>query len=83
MQRHFTWPSVGKEIAEHCKSCLICRVVTKSGSRKAPTMVTRSVLSEPFEPVAFAVALSELLLVSIESICIFGTFKKKVSYSIC
>ena len=38
VQRHFTWQSIGKYVAEHCKSYSNCR---------------RSVLSEPFEVVAF------------------------------
>ena len=38
MRRHFTWPSIGKDVAEHCKSSSICQ---------------GSVLSEPFEVVAF------------------------------
>jgi len=52
VQKHFTWPSVGKNVAKHCTSCSTCQTVTKSGSRKVP-MVNRSVLNEPFESVGF------------------------------
>ena len=47
-ERYCPPSSVGK----YCKSCSICLVVTKSGSRKVH-MATRSVLSEQFESVAF------------------------------
>ena len=47
----FTWPGVGRDIAEFCKACPVCQKCEKRKSKKA-VMVERPVMSEPFEVIA-------------------------------
>ena len=52
LRRKFTWPGMGQEVMQYCRSCPICQKCAKSQARKVP-MVERRVMSEPFESVAF------------------------------
>jgi len=52
IQRHFTWPRCGRDVARYFSSCEVCHIVGKSGRQKAP-MVARPALTEPLEEVAF------------------------------
>ncbi len=49
--RHFVWPSMAKDISEHCRSCALCQVKSKHRPKRAPA-IERPVLAEPFESVA-------------------------------
>ncbi len=49
--RYFLWPGMNKDVGEHCGSCRVCQVKSKSRPSKAP-VVERPVLTEPFESVA-------------------------------
>ena len=51
IRQRFTWPGVGRQIAEYCRSCAVCQCCDKRKSRKAQ-MVERPVMSEPFEVIA-------------------------------
>ena len=52
IKQRFTWPGMGQDVIEHCRSCLVCQRCSKAPARKAP-MVEREVLSEPFEALAY------------------------------
>ena len=52
LKARFSWPGLGKDVVEYCKTCPSCQVCTKRASRKAP-MMERRVLSEPFEVMGF------------------------------
>ena len=52
IRQRFIWPGMGQDIIQFCRSCPICQKCSKSPARKVP-MVERSVLSEPFESMAF------------------------------
>ena len=51
IKQRFTWPGVGQDIIQFCRSCSICQKCSKPKARKA-LMVERPVLSEPFEVLA-------------------------------
>ena len=51
IKQRFTWPGVGQDIIQFCRTCSICQKCNKTKSRKA-LMVERPVLSEPFEVMA-------------------------------
>ena len=51
VKQRFTWPGVGKDIAEFCRACPVCQKCDKRKSRKA-IMMERPVMSEPFEVIA-------------------------------
>ena len=51
IRQRFTWPGVGRQIAEYCRSCSVCQKCDKRKSRQA-MMVERPVMSEPFEVIA-------------------------------
>ena len=48
----FSWPGLGKDVVDYCKSCPSCQTCARRSSRKAP-MMERNVLSEPFEVMGF------------------------------
>ena len=48
LKARFSWPGLGKDVVEYCRSCPSCQPCAKRKSRKAP-MMERRVLSEPFE----------------------------------
>ena len=48
IKQRFTWPGMGQDIIQFCRSCSICQKCSKPKARKA-LMVERPVLSEPFE----------------------------------
>ena len=51
IKQRFTWPGMGQDIIQFCRSCPICQKCSKPKARKA-LMVERPVLSEPFEVLA-------------------------------
>ena len=51
VKQRFTWPGVGKDVAEFCRACPVCQKCDKRKSRKAE-MMERPVMSEPFEVIA-------------------------------
>ena len=54
IKQRFTWPGMGQDVIECCRSCVICQRCSKAPARKAP-MIECEVLSEPFEALAFIV----------------------------
>ena len=52
IRRNFSWPGMGRDIIDHCKSCDQCQRGSKRQAGKAP-MVQRQVMAEPFESMAF------------------------------
>ena len=52
LRRSFSWPGMGRDTIDHCKSCDQCQKGSKAQARKAP-MVERQVMAEPFESMAF------------------------------
>ena len=52
VRQRFTWPGMGQDIINHCRSCPVCQRCSKAPSRKVP-MIEREVLTEPFEALAF------------------------------
>ena len=52
IRQRFTWPGMGQDVINHCRSCPVCQRCSKAPARKAP-MVEREVLTEPFEALAF------------------------------
>ena len=52
VKQRFTWPNMGKEVIEYCRSCEVCQRCSKAAARKAP-MKEREILTEPFECLAF------------------------------
>ena len=52
IRQRFTWPGMGQDVINHCRSCPVCQRCSKAPARKAP-MVEREVLTEPFEAIAF------------------------------
>ena len=51
IKQRFTWPGVGKDIAEFCRACPVCQRCDKRKSGKV-AMVERPVMTEPFEVIA-------------------------------
>ena len=51
VKQRFTWPGVGRDIANFCRACPVCQKCDKRKSRKA-LMIERPVMSEPFEVMA-------------------------------
>ena len=52
LRQKFTWPGMGQEVIQHCRSCPTCQRCAKSPARKVP-MIERIVMTEPFESMAF------------------------------
>ena len=52
VKQRFTWPNMGRDIIDYCRSCEVCQRCSKAAARKAP-LIEREVLSEPFECLAF------------------------------
>ena len=52
IRQRFVWPGMGQDIIKYCRSCPTCQRCGKAPARKVP-MVERTVLSEPFEVMAF------------------------------
>ena len=52
LKARFSWPGLGKDVVEYCRSCPSCQVCAKGPARKVP-MMERRVLSEPFEVMGF------------------------------
>ena len=52
LRQRFTWPGMGQDIIQYCRSCPTCQICAKSPARKVP-MMERVVMSEPFESMAF------------------------------
>ena len=52
VKKRFIWPGMGEEIRKYCQSCEVCQKTKRQKARRAPLM-TRPVLSEPFECIAF------------------------------
>lgn len=52
IKQWFTWPGMGQDVIEHCRSCLVCQRCSKAPARKVP-MIEREVLSEHFEALVF------------------------------
>ena len=52
LKARFSWPGLGKDVVDYCKSCPSCQTCAKSPARKVPLM-ERRVLSEPFEVMGF------------------------------
>ena len=52
IRQRFTWPGMGQDVINHCRSCPVCQRCSKAPARKVP-MVEREVLTEPFEALAF------------------------------
>ena len=48
LKARFSWPGLGKDVIEYCRSCPSCQPCAKRKSRQVP-MVERKVYSEPFE----------------------------------
>ncbi len=51
LRKRFTWPTMTKDVSQHCRSCIDCQRCNRDRCRRAP-MVERPVLTEPFENVA-------------------------------
>ena len=43
IKQRFTWPGMGQDVIDHCRSCPVCQQCSKAPARKAP-MVEREVL---------------------------------------
>ena len=52
LKQRFAWPSMGQDVIRHCRSCAVCQKCSKPRARQVP-MIERTVLSEPFESMAF------------------------------
>ena len=52
LRQKFSWPGMGQDIIQYCRSCPSCQQCKKSPARKVP-MQERAVMSEPFESMAF------------------------------
>ena len=52
VKQRFTWPNMGRDIIDYCRSCEVCQRCSKAAARKAP-LIEREVSSEPFECLAF------------------------------
>ena len=52
LRQKFSWPGMGQEVIQYCRSCPTCQRCAKNPARKVP-MGERKVMSEPFESVAF------------------------------
>jgi len=50
LQKSFYWPTMWKDVSDHCRSCEVCQRVSKTTPKRAP-MVPREVLIVPFERV--------------------------------
>ena len=48
LKARFSWPGIGKDVIDYCRSCPSCQPCAKRKSRQVP-MVERKVYSEPFE----------------------------------
>ena len=58
LKARFSWPGLGRDVIEYCRSCPSCQVCAKRPARKVP-MMERRVLSEPFEVMGFDPYLKE------------------------
>ena len=52
LRARFSWPGLGKDVVEYCKSCPSCQTCAKNPARKVP-LLERRVFSEPFEVMGF------------------------------
>ena len=52
VNRHFTWPGLGKDVATWCKACERCQLTAKHSSKVAP-LHPLPVITEPFHKLAF------------------------------
>ena len=52
VNRHFTWPGLGKDVATWCKVCERCQLIAKHSSKVAP-LHPLPVITEPFHKLAF------------------------------
>ena len=52
LKARFSWPRLGKDVVNYCKSCPSCQTCGRSPARKVPLM-ERKVFSEPFEVMGF------------------------------
>ena len=52
LKARFSWPGLGKDVVDYCRSCPSCQTCAKSQARKVPLM-ERRVLTEPFEVMGF------------------------------
>ena len=52
VNRHFTWPGLGKDVTTWCKACERCQLTAKHSSKVAP-LHPLPVITEPFHKLAF------------------------------
>ena len=52
LRQRFSWPGMGQDVINYCRSCPTCQQCSKAPARKVP-MLERVVMSEPFESMAF------------------------------
>ena len=52
LKARFSWPGMGQDVVDYCRSCPSCQTCAKNPARKVPLM-ERKVMSEPFEVMGF------------------------------
>ena len=52
VKARFSWPGMGQDVVDYCRSCPSCQTCAKNPARKVPLM-ERKVMSEPFEVMGF------------------------------
>ncbi|XP_069835633.1 uncharacterized protein [Dendropsophus ebraccatus] len=52
LKQRFYWPGMGKEVANFCRSCLVCQRMGKPGHVPKAPLIPLPIIDEPFQRVA-------------------------------